>query len=92
MCELIRGRSFILYAMRLSILAPIRFLWNSTRGHRLAPWSSPYMRWRVETYSGKKAETLTTRDVLGFLWNSRWEFLSYLGWIAQLDSEAHKRV
>ncbi len=50
------------------------------------------MRWRVETYSGKKAETLTTRDVLGFLWNSRWEFLSYLGWIAQLDSEAHKRV
>jgi hypothetical protein len=78
--------------MRLAFLAPIRFLWNSTRGHRLAPWSSPYMRWRVETYSGKKAETLTTKDVLEFLWTSRWEFLRYLGWIAHLDSQTHKRA
>jgi hypothetical protein len=78
--------------MRLAFLAPLRFLWNSTRGHRLAPWSSPYMHWRVETYSGKKAETLTTKDVLGFLWTSRWEFLSYLGWIARMDAEVHKRI
>jgi hypothetical protein len=48
------------------------------------------MRWRVETYSGKKAETLTAKDVLGFLWTSRWEFLSYLGWIARMDAEVHK--
>jgi hypothetical protein len=50
------------------------------------------MRWRVETYSGKKAETLTTKDVLEFLWTSRWEFLRYLGWIAHLDSQTHKRA
>jgi hypothetical protein len=48
------------------MLAPLRFLWNATRGHRLAPWRSEYLRWRVETYSGKRAETLTARDVLGF--------------------------
>jgi hypothetical protein len=78
--------------MRLAIFAPIRFLWNSTRGHRLAFWSSPYMRWRVETYSGKKAETLTAKDVLGFLWAERWEFLKYLGWIARMDAEVHKRL
>jgi hypothetical protein len=77
--------------MRLAILAPIRFLWNSTRGHRLAPWRSEYMRWRIETYSGKRAETLTAMDVLGFLWVSRWEFLSYLGWIARVDAEVHKQ-
>ena len=82
----------ILNAMRLAFLAPIRFLWNATRGHRLAPWRSEYMRWRVETYSGMKAETLTTRDVLGFMWNSRWEFLSYLGWIARVEAEVHKQA
>jgi hypothetical protein len=30
--------------------------------------------------------------VLGFLWNSRWEFLSYLGWIARVESEVNKQV
>jgi hypothetical protein len=50
------------------------------------------MRWRVETYSGKRAETLTAKDVLGFLWTSRWEFLKYLAWIHRLDREVHKRA
>jgi hypothetical protein len=50
------------------------------------------MRWRVETYSGMKAETLTAKDVLGFLWNSRWELLSYLIWIGRTDAEVHKRT
>ena len=40
------------------MLAAVRFLWNSTRGHRLTPWRSEYFKWRVETYSGMKAETL----------------------------------
>ena len=74
------------------MLAPIRFLWNATRGNRLAPWNSAYMRWRVETYSGMKAETLTAQDVLGFLWTQRWEFLAYLLWINRPDKEVHKRV
>ena len=74
------------------MLAPIRFLWNATRGHRFAPWRSEYLLWRVETYSGKKAETLTTRDVLAFVWTSRWELLEYLAWIGRLDSEVHRRA
>jgi hypothetical protein len=77
-------------AKELLMLAPLRFLWNATRGHRLAPWRSEYLRWRVETYSGKQAETLTTRDVLGFLWTSRWELLSYLAWIGRMDREVRK--
>jgi hypothetical protein len=72
------------------MLAVIRFLWNATRGHRLAPWRSEYLRWRVETYSGKRAETLTSSDVLSFLWSSRWELLSYLAWIGRLHSEVRK--
>ena len=80
----------ILEAMALAIFAPLRFLWNATRGHRLAPWRSEYLRWRVETYSGKKAETLTTMDIVGFVWNSRWELLSFLGWIGRMDREVRK--
>lgn len=74
------------------MLARIRFLWNATRGHRLAPWRSEYFRWRVETYSGKRAETLTAKDVLAFVWTSRLELLEYLGWIGRVDREARKRV
>lgn len=74
------------------MLAPLRFIWNATRGHRLAPWRSDYLRWRVETYSGKRAETLTTRDFFGFVWASRWELLSFLVWTGSLERETRKRV
>ncbi len=73
------------------MFAPLRFLWNATRGHRLRPWRSEYLRWRVETYSGRRAETLSARDVLGFMWSERWELLSFLRWTGQLEREAHKR-
>jgi hypothetical protein len=36
----------------------LRFFWNSTRGHRLAPWRSPYLHWRMETYSGLKMDKI----------------------------------
>lgn len=70
---------------------PIRFLWNATRGARLRPWRSDYMRWRVETYSGQRAEKLTLREVLGFFWNSRWELLSFLWWTGRVQREARRR-
>ena len=73
------------------MLASLRFLWNATRGHRLAPWRSEYLRWRVETFSGLPAETLTAKSVLGFIWVSRWELLSFLAWTNKLDREAHRR-
>jgi hypothetical protein len=72
-------------------LAPLRFIWNATRGHRLAPWRSEYLRWRVETYSGQRAETLTAKSVMSFVWASRWELLSFLAWTGRLDEEAGKQ-
>ncbi|HUV95844.1 MAG TPA: hypothetical protein VMV98_00100 [Acidobacteriaceae bacterium] len=74
------------------MLAPLRFLWNATRGHRLAPWRSDYIRWRVETFSGQPAETLNAKSVLGFVWTTRWELLHFLGWTGELEREARKRV
>ena len=74
------------------MLAPLRFIWNATRGHRLAPWRSEYLRWRVETFSGRRAETLTAAAVLGFLWSTKWELLSFLAWTNSLERETRRRV
>lgn len=73
------------------MLAPLRFIWNATRGHRLAPWRSEYLKWRVETYSGKRAETLSTKDIFSFLWESKWELLSFLMWTGRLEDEVRRR-
>lgn len=72
------------------MLGSLRFLWNATRGHRLAPWRSEYLRWRIETFSGMRAETLTAASVLDFLWTTRWEILSFLAWINRLEQETRK--
>ena len=74
------------------MFAAIRFIWNATRGHRLAPWRSPYFRWRVETYTGQKAESLQTKEIMKFVWDSRWELLNYLLWTSQIEKEARKKV
>ena len=75
----------------MPLLAPLRFIWNATRGHRLAPWRSDYLRWRGETYSGQKAESLTAQSVLGFVWTTRWELLSFLRWTSALEREVRGR-
>ena len=74
------------------MFAPIRFMWNATSGNRLTPWRSEYLKWRVETYSGQKAETLTSKKIMNFVWISRWELLSFLLWTGRLDREVHKRI
>jgi hypothetical protein len=81
----------MLLSGRFELLEPVRFLWNATRGYRLTPWRSPYLRWRIETYSGKKAETLTVSSIFAFVWASRWELLSFLMWTGQVEREAKRR-
>jgi hypothetical protein len=75
-----------------TLFTALRFLWNATRGHRFAPWRSEYLRWRVETYSGQRAESLTPRKIFKFIWTSRWELLSFLAWTGHLDKEVRKRA
>jgi hypothetical protein len=72
------------------MFAPLRFVWNATRGARLRPWRSEYLRWRMETYSGRWAEKMKLRDVLAFVWSSRWELLSFLVWTGQVQREARR--
>ena len=70
------------------MLAGARFLWNATRGSRLAPWRSAYVRWRIETYSGQKAETLGAREVLLFAWRERSNLVRFLRWTGQIEAAA----
>ena len=58
----------------------LRILWRLTRGYRLCPWRSPYLRWRVETYSGLHAERITFREFWSFAWKQRRELMRYLRW------------
>jgi hypothetical protein len=74
-----------------TLLEPLRFIWNATRGYRLTPWRSPYLRWRIETFSGKKAETLKATSIFAFVWASRWELLSFLMWTGHVEREARRR-
>jgi len=73
------------------MFAPIRFLWNATRGHRLMPWRSEYLKWRIETYSGKKADSLRAKDVFGFVWASRWELVDFLAWTGRLERDVRRK-
>jgi hypothetical protein len=66
------------------LFAAIRFLWNATRGHRLAPWRSPYLRWRIETYSGTPAKSIRFPQFAGFLWRERGHLLRFLLWTGSI--------
>jgi hypothetical protein len=61
----------------------LRWLWVATRGYRLRPWKSPYLRWRVETYSGMPAESLDAGSFLRFLLGERRSLWAYLRWVGR---------
>ncbi len=72
------------------MLASIKFLWNATRGHRLAPWRSEYLKWRIETYSGMKSESMTARQIFRFVWQQKWALLKFLRWTGKLDRDVKR--
>lgn len=70
------------------MISAMRFFWNATRGSRLRPWRSEYLKWRVETYSGMKAESITGRDILSFAWREKWNLMQFLRWAGSLEKKA----
>jgi hypothetical protein len=60
-------------------------LWRLTRGYRLRPWKSPYLRWRMETYWGTHAEQVTFLEFWRFVWTRRGDLLRYLRWAGRMD-------
>jgi hypothetical protein len=69
----------------------IRFLWRATKGYRVRPWRSPYLRWRLETYSGQKAETVQLKDFWSLAWGERRQAARFLRWVGEMRGYAGGR-
>ena len=69
----------------------IRMLWRLTRGYRLRPWRSPYLRWRMETYGGLDANDITFRRFWNFVWTERRELVRYLRWAGRMRNRTRRK-
>ena len=69
----------------------LRFLWNASRGYRLRPWASPYLRWRLETYWGLRAEEITAASFGRFAWAQRHELWRFLRWAGRMERRTAQR-
>ena len=58
----------------------LAYLWRASRGYRLRPWRSPYLRWRIETYWGIEAEYIGPREFWRFVWTRRKDLFRFLRW------------
>ncbi len=67
------------------MFAALRFLWVASRGYRLRPWRSPYLRWRMETYAGLRAEQIGFREFWSFLWRERRRIRHFLQWVREME-------
>jgi len=66
----------------------LRFLWTATRGHRLRPWRSDYLKWRLETFTGKHAEEVGAKDFWHFMVGERKQLMRFLQWLSDMRSLA----
>ena len=58
-----------------------RYYWIISKGHRLTPWKSPYIQWRMETFFGPDAAELTAGRFVALLWRERARMESFLNWV-----------
>ena len=66
-------------------------MWRLSKGYRLCPWRSPYLRWRIETYSGLDADRITARDFWRFAWRNRGALIRFLRWADRMDAGGQHR-
>lgn len=71
-----------------SLVSAVRFWWFASAGYRLRPWRSPYLRWRLETYSGKPAGTLTAKDFVTLAFKERRQMARFFAWSGELNEMA----
>jgi len=73
---------------RESMGAGLKFLWTATRGHRLRPWRSGYLKWRLETFSGRHAEEVGAGDFWHLLCSERRQMLRFARWLSEMATYA----
>jgi hypothetical protein len=70
----------------------VRFLWNATKGHHFTPWRSPYLLWRIETYTGVKMTQVGFLEFWGFTWRERSHLWRFLKWTSEMDRYVHPKA
>lgn len=73
------------------MLEGVRFLWTATRGYRLRPWRSEYLKWRVETFTGKHASEVKARDFWRLALGERGQMVRFVGWLGEMRALAKGR-
>jgi hypothetical protein len=66
----------------------IPFLWRASKGYRLRPWRSPYLRWRIETYWGWHADQITPAIFWKFVRENWRDALRMLRWVSRMSRRA----
>lgn len=61
----------------------LRYYWIISKGHRLSPWKSPYIQWRMETFFGHEAANLTAGQFFHLMWRERARMEQFLDWVAR---------
>jgi len=62
------------------VIGEIVTAFRLTKGYRLHPWDSPYLKWRIETWWGIEADSITKPVFLNFVWHRRSDLWRYLRW------------
>ena len=62
-----------------------RFVWRATRGYRLRPWRSPFLRWRMETYWGTPTDEIGFQEFWRFVWQRRQDLARFLKWAERME-------
>ena len=65
------------------MLNALRYYWIISKGHRLRPWTSPYIQWRMETFFGAEAADLTAGKFLRLMWRERERLERFLTWVSE---------
>jgi hypothetical protein len=69
----------------------LRYYWIISKGHRLTPWKSPYIQWRMETFFGRDAADLTAGKFFALMWRERARMESFLNWVSAQRARQRSR-
>jgi len=72
------------------MLTAIRYYWVISKGYRLHPWASPYIRWRMETFFGSDAANLTPGKFVRCMWTERKRLRRFLRWVEERRREQRR--
>lgn len=72
------------------LIYAVHYYWRVAKGHRLRPWRAPYLRWRMETFFGVHAETLTRGEFFRLLWRERRRLVGFLRWAEEMEERQGK--